>query len=135
MARICEEYYITTRKPCRYKSKILRGDGKRVCLIHEHSYTMFRPKQEEISLDPPSDPIDIPIDPPINNNSGGRVRGPRPLGSKIGKSASRVVSTSSSTLPLFEYIREFDMEIRESKKYIDRGENYFGKHVKIWAKK
>jgi hypothetical protein len=84
-SQICEEYYITTRKNCRYKSKVLRNDGKRVCLIHLNSYSHEAKSQEETkNLDPPSDPVETPIDPPLIS----RVRGPRPKGSKIGQKAS-----------------------------------------------
>ena len=87
-SQICEEYYITTRKQCRYKSKVLRNDGKRVCLIHLNSYTHFNnqeTKSQEVNLDPPSDPVETPIDPPIIS----RVSGPRTDSSGIGQNASR----------------------------------------------
>jgi hypothetical protein len=89
--QICEEYYIGSRKPCRYKSKVLRRDGKRVCLLHQNSYTYHgTPK----NLDPPSDPIDTQLDPPNDIQDSKtqvdkpRVRGPRPKGSLIGQKAT-----------------------------------------------
>lgn len=78
MSKICEEYYLTTHKRCRYKAKKLRQtDGKHVCLLHENSYVYINvPKKEPINqqhesnqqdIDPPIDPIDeANIDPPID---------------------------------------------------------------------
>jgi hypothetical protein len=81
-SQICEEYYIGSRKPCRYKSKVLRQDGKRVCLLHQNSYVYHETPK---NLDPPSDPVDTVLDPPMVTP---RVRGPRPKGSRIGQKAT-----------------------------------------------